>query len=307
MKNNNDLIIIAGPCSYDDSNLNVLYELSQIQVIKKSGKKERATFGVRLVGLKSRTKIYKDGSFMGYDYDTYIRNLEILRRGGNSSEFIKLPSIEICEKIIKDTNMIVGLELMSNSIQLPQLAKYIPDGKLLIWNPAINQLGWPILEVSAIASKKRWYVGLKNGKWLGEENSNGQTPLENTWSGLVSFSKDYFPMSLDNIFLIHRGVEVEHKGDFRSKLIHNIAHNTKKSTGAKLFFDPSHSYGPKLKHMIVEDTIKAMKLKTEEGNFLYNGILIEVGTAQTDTEQHISIEEYTTLVNELSDFRNLLA
>ncbi len=183
MKNNNDLIIIAGPCSYDDSNLNVLYELSQIQVIKKSGKKERATFGVRLVGLKSRTKIYKDGSFMGYDYDTYIRNLEILRRGGNSSEFIKLPSIEICEKIIKDTNMIVGLELMSNSIQLPQLAKYIPDGKLLIWNPAINQLGWPILEVSAIASKKRWYVGLKNGKWLGEG-------LGDIWDNRVLFKKN---------------------------------------------------------------------------------------------------------------------
>lgn len=79
----------------------------------------------------------------------------------------------------------------------------------------------------------------------------------------------------------------------------------KKSTGCLLFFDPSHSLGPKMKEKIVPETIKAMKLKINEKEYLYDGILIEVGKSETDSEQHISIDDLKYLIEKIAEFRSL--
>jgi hypothetical protein len=198
-------------------------------------------------------------------------------------------------------------------IQMPLYEKIgIPSGKLLAWNPAINQLGWPILETAISAKKNNWNVGLKNGKWLGErleiaesESYSGETSLEKQWKGCV----DYAALS-DHITLIQRGVDVPEKGLFRNALIHNTAMRTKKAVLEKykdkdiqLYFDPSHSYGPKLRDKIVEGIIEAMKLKINENDYLYDGVLIETGTSKTDTEQHITVDELKYVINELAKFR----
>ena len=72
-----------------------------------------------------------------------------------------------------------------------------------------------------------------------------------------------------------------------------------------MLFDPSHSYGPKLRAKIVEGTIEAMKIKLDNGDWLYDGILLEVGTSTTDTEQHIAINELSNIIDEISKFREI--
>ena len=46
-----------------------------------------------------------------------------------------------------------------------------------------------------------------------------------------------------------------------------------------------------------------MKIKISENEFLYDGILVEVGTSKTDSEQHISLKDLKEMVKELSKFR----
>ena len=55
---------------------------------------------------------------------------------------------------------------------------------------------------------------------------------------------------------------------------------------------------------IVANTVEAMKMTTHKG-WLYDGILIEVGTAKCDTHQHISVKELQGMVGQLAEFRNL--
>lgn len=47
-----------------------------------------------------------------------------------------------------------------------------------------------------------------------------------------------------------------------------------------------------------------MRLKVD-GEFLYHGILIEVGDSKTDTYQHLTVAEFKDLVDQLSKFRKL--
>jgi 3-deoxy-D-arabino-heptulosonate 7-phosphate (DAHP) synthase len=61
-----------------------------------------------------------------------------------------------------------------------------------------------------------------------------------------------------------------------------------------------------MREKILPATLKAMKIKIDENEFLYDGILIEAGTSKTDSEQHISIKELKELVKELSKFRKIL-
>jgi hypothetical protein len=46
-------------------------------------------------------------------------------------------------------------------------------------------------------------------------------------------------------------------------------------------------------------------MKIDDKNYLYDGILIEAGNSETDTEQHITINELKILCKELSKFREL--
>jgi hypothetical protein len=244
---------------------------------------------------------------MGMDYESLVKNLEVLRQGGSIKDFITPPSVEIAEKLHKDTNMSIATEIMVPSVQMPFYEGRIGQGKLLPWNPAVNQLGWQLMEMAKYGEINGWNVGIKNGKWLGDnlqnsdsETYNGETSVEKTWVGLAKYAE-----GAKEIVLIHRGVDVEEKGDHRSLPVHNIAKRAKLKTGAKLYFDPSHSYGPKMRDSIVAETVKSMQIKIDEENFLYDGILIEVGTSVTDTEQHITIEELKQMVNSLSEFREI--
>jgi 3-deoxy-D-arabino-heptulosonate 7-phosphate (DAHP) synthase len=114
----------------------------------------------------------------------------------------------------------------------------------------------------------------------------------------------YLPVR-NRIAMIHRGVDVAGKGKFRHLPVHDSAEKVKKMTKLKMFFDPSHSFGRFLRDQIVDQTILAMHMKTIEGEYLYDGILIEVGTSITDTEQHITVEELQVLCNEIAKFREI--
>jgi len=299
---NTALTIISGPCSVDQNNLREIY---QIAAIKAKGK--RAIAGTRVVGLKSRSEYQADTNYIGMDHDAVMENIGILLNGGSTHELNMLPSITIGEQINADTDLIIASEIMVPQAQLPLYHGKL-RGKLLPWLPAVNQLGWTVMEMASYAGKNDWQIGIKNGKWIGEEYSKvedpsfiGANPLVKVWSGLASYAQS----QTKDVILIHRGVDIPEKGDFRNALVHNTAMKTKLASGAKLYFDPSHSYGPKMRHAIIAGTIAAMKMKINANEYLYDGILIEAGTSQTDTEQHITLIELQQLVNELAAFRNL--
>jgi 3-deoxy-D-arabino-heptulosonate 7-phosphate (DAHP) synthase len=302
----NALTIIAGPCSVDANNLKEIQDIANIKVRDSQGEK-LAVAGTRVVGLKSRTGFDISGQGMGMDFDAVMHNLN------NPTDQIQLPSIEWAKEINQKTGMIITTEIMLPAMQMALFEKAgIPSGKLLAWNPSQNQLGWPVLETAKFAKKNNWIVGLKNPKWIGDDmwkadsdENSPETTFEKTWKGMAEYAS-----LADDIVLIHRGVDVIGKGDFRNAVFHNLARRTKIAVEAKypdkkirLFFDPSHSYGPKLKAQIPSAIVEAMKMTISEGEHLYDGILVETGTSQTDTEQHITVAELEWVVQELAKFR----
>lgn len=304
----NPLTIIAGPCSIDENNLSEVYDIADISVTNSNGKTEKAIFGTRIVGMKSRTELNTSGSGMGIDFPVYMENLTMLSSGGCVRDLKVPPSVLMAEEVFKKTGMLIATEVMTPMIQLPQYEGRIPKNMLMPWNPAVEQLGWPIMQMGAITRKNGWNVGLKNGKWVGEhvrtantEDYEGATTMEKTWAGLVT----YLGEQSGDIILIHRGVDVPDKGDYRNAPVHNIAKRAKKATGCKLYFDPSHAHGPKMRQHITYAVIDAMELKMEDGSYLYDGILVETGTSATDTEQHITVDELKTLVTEIAKFRTI--
>jgi len=307
---NTKITIIAGPCSVDDNNIKEIKEISEIEVRSRKGKRQRAVAGTRVVGLKSRTELDLDGIGMGMDYFGYKKNSEILLQGGNIKDFEVLPSALIAKDIADETDLIIATEIMNPLIQMPSYEGRIGVGKLLPWNPAVNQLGWQIEQTAAFSRKNGWHIGIKNGKWIGDhlhtantEEYAGKTTMEKTWSGMVKYAVGI----KQDIILIHRGVDVPGKGNFRNAPVHSIAKRVKKDTKVKLFFDPSHSYGPKMRDNIVDAVIAAMKMKISKDEFLYDGVLIETGTSTTDTDQHITVLELQKLTRELARFRDLVS
>lgn len=303
MEQNRKLKIIAGPCSINSKNISDIYKIANIKINDKY-----CIWGTRVVGLKSRTTFYNSRKEMGVDFKDYLKTIKNLLKNKNLRKVKIFKSIKIAQKIYKETNLLIATEIVDPLIYPLLYERIIPENKLLFWNPAVNQLGWPIFVMSQIIKRNKWYLGIKNPKWLGDylkrvdsKNYKEITTAEKTWEGLVNYS------SLDKgrIFLIHRGVDVPEKKDYRNIPVHNLAMRVKKRTGCLLFFDPSHSYGPKMREKIIPATIKAMKIKIDEKNFLYDGILIEVGNAETDKEQHITISELINLCKELSKFREL--
>lgn len=293
------LTIVAGPCSIDKKNI---CEVEEILSIKINNKKIIA--GTRAVGLKSRTEYSQNNHGMGIDFENFNYNMQILINGGSINDFIDLPSILLAKKLQEKFNCIIATEIMEPAIQMPLLEKHL-KGMVLPWNPAVNQLGWPIKYMSEYCEKNNWFLGFKNPKNLGitvenSEKNNIISSMERVWKGLTTFSN----LQNNKKILIHRGVDSEIKSNFRNEPVHKTAIRTKLSIpNIKLFFDPSHCYGEKLKDKIVEGTIEAMQLKDLNNNYLYNGILIEVGTSETDTKQHITINELIILVKELNKFR----
>ncbi|HZE86712.1 MAG TPA: hypothetical protein VE090_00760 [Methylomirabilota bacterium] len=299
-----DLEIIAGPCSITFENVEeIINEIAPLTT--PDGK--RAIYGTRVVGLKSRSALPVDEKGIGIDFPIIKQCLNLSEK---EREQLTLPSIQLAEKIYQKTGMMISTEIMIPHIQLPffEQAKTLQNN-IFIWSPAVNQLGWTILEMSKFASRNNWHLGIKHAKFLGKDpleianhpDYKEETSLEKTWLGLTTYAKNV----KDNLILIHRGVDVPGRGDFRNALIHEIMKRVKlKVPHAKFYFDPSHSYGPKMRDKIVEGIIEAMQIKTDEG-FLYDGVLIEAGTSPSDTDQHITTKELGQLVTQLSKFRKL--
>ena len=297
--------IIAGPDSLDEYNIEEVYQIADLQVNNK-----RAIYGTRTVGLKSRTNITatnSDENFMGYDFDAIMQNFNIFGHGGNADDLVPLPTIQMAEKLYADPGMLCATEIMLPAIQLACIAKSFKFKPFLVWNSAVDQLGWHVRQMAGFADEYGWGIGLKNGKWLGidyeeaeQVDYEGKSPIETVWEGLVSAST----LAPETI-LIQRGCDLPRKGNYRNLPIHHTAMRTKLRTGKPLFFDPSHALGPKLRDQIVNLTIEAMRMKIDEETYLYDGILIEVGTAKCDTNQHITVLELKNMVEQLSEFREL--
>ena len=305
--------LIAGPCSINKSNIEDVFKLSQIQVKNLRGERQSALFGTRIVGLKSRTELNQSGEGMGIDFEAVMQNLLILENGGNKNDFVTPPSVSIGRNIIKQTGMMVSTEVMMPLLQIPVYERQIEQGSMLLWSPSVETLGWSILPTAgAVAKRKDWNIGIKNPKWLGSSPLESdslealETSMEKTWKGMASYALAR-GVKTEQIIMIHRGIDVPEKEDFRSLPVHKIAERAKltMSTGVKIYFDPSHSFGPKKRDEILEATIKAMLMRDSRSGWLYDGALIEAGSSMTDTGQHITIDEVVVLASELAKFRNL--
>jgi hypothetical protein len=303
-------MIIAGPCSIDRDNFKEIFEIAGITVLDKHGQKQRAVYGTRVVGMKSRTELSHDGKGMGIDYEVYRENLKKHLACASPKDYVCPPSVEMAVEIHEDTGLLIATEVMSPLLQLSAYEKRISPKKLMAWVPAVNQLGWPVLEMAAYAAAHEWYVGIKNGKWLGEPYAHAEsdtmknaTAMEKTWIGLAKYAQANEPRN----FLIQRGVDIPRKGDYRNLPVHNAARRAKTATGCRMLYDPSHIHGPKLRHHIVSATIDAMHITMPDGSYLYDGLLIEAGTSQTDTHQHITLAELRELCTELAKFRTLMS
>lgn len=305
---NSELRIFAGPDSLDDFNIDEVYEIAEMKA-----KGKQAVYGARTVGLKSRTnfdKVNSAAGFMGYDFEAIMKNFDIFGKGGNADDLTPLPTVEMAAKLYKDTGLIPSTEIMLPAIQLACIKKSFANEPFMVWNSAVDQLGWHIRQMAGFAQEHGWIVGLKNGKWLGEEYDiaedpeyTGKVSIETVWDGLIDYSS-----RAPETVLIQRGCDLPAKGQYRNLPIHQTAKRTKvrhADKNTKLFFDPSHSLGPKMRDQMVEETVKAMKMKIDEETFLYDGILIEVGTAKCDTLQHITLPEMQNMIDELAEFRDL--
>jgi hypothetical protein len=298
--------IIAGPDSLDERNLAEAYEIANYKI---NGLP--TCYGVRTVGLKSRTNfdpLNTPEGFMGHDFEAIMENFDIFGYGGNRDKLIQLPTVLMASQLYKATGVQCCTEVMLPAIQLACIAREFKYEPFMVWNPAVDQLGWHIRQMAGFAKEYGWTVGLKNGKWLGVDYAvaetevySGKTSIEVVWDGLVNWAS-----IAPEVVLIHRGCDLPDKGDYRNLPVHNTAKRTKlRNPNTKLMFDPSHSLGPKMREEIGLMTIEAMKMKYPDDTYVYDGALLEVGTSLCDTFQHLSVGEYKKMVKTISEFREL--
>jgi len=160
---NKKLKIIAGPCSVSLRNIADIYEIADIKI---NGR--YCIWGTRVVGLKSRTTFYKDGKGMGIDFNDYVKSIKKIVKNKDLSQIKIFKSIKIAQKIYKETGLLIATEIMNPLIQPLLYENIIPKDKLLLWNPAVNQLGGPIFVMAQFIKRNKWYLGIKNPKWLGD-------------------------------------------------------------------------------------------------------------------------------------------
>src|SRR5271154_6557460 len=92
-----DLEIIAGPCSITPVNTEeIIDEIARI----KTPNGQRAIYGTRVVGLKSRTSLDTNGDGMGIDSQVMQ---EAMRLPYSERMKLKVPSVELAETIAKET------------------------------------------------------------------------------------------------------------------------------------------------------------------------------------------------------------
>ncbi len=305
---NPEVAIIAGPCSINEDNFHELFHLASMEVANRNGKAQRAISGIRVVGLKSRTNYTPDGKDLGIDYAHYLHNLSVYQQGGSIKDLVMMPGIEMAKQVADETGLLVATEIVSPLIQVPLYERLLKNNDMLLWNPAVLQIGWHFMEMAQFITNTNWKLGLKNPKWQGKQKYDATShtelsSMEKAWLGLSSYVAGF----KERIVFIHRGVSIADSGMYRNMPLHESAKKIKQITGAKIYFDPSHSFGPKLRDKIVDGTIDAMKMTFGEDEYLYDGILIEAGTSRTDSEQHITHGELQDLVDTLAEFRNIAA
>jgi hypothetical protein len=305
---NPEVSIIAGPCSISEDNFYELYQLASIEVKNSHGSVQRAISGVRVVGLKSRTYYNPESNDLGIDYPHFLHNLSVYQQGGGINDFVMMPGVEMAKRFADETGILVATEVVSPLIQTPLYKLLLQNNDMLLWNPAVSQIGWNFLEMTHFLNDTNWKLGLKNPKWQGKQKYDAVTAtelssMEKAWLGLSSYTAGF----KDRVIFIHRGVNIAESGMYRNMPLHESAKKIKKVTGAKMYFDPSHSFGPKLRDKIVDGTIEAMKMMFSEDQYLYDGILIEAGSSRTDSGQHITHSELQGLANSLTKFRDIAA
>lgn len=300
-----DLEIYAGPCSITPENAEEVITKTA-SIVTPEG--NRAIYGTRVVGLKSRTALDLKGNGMGIDSQIIQSALKL---NATERKKLKIPSVELADKIVKKTGLTIATEIMIPHIQLPYWeAKESLRGNAMIWNPSVNQLGWNVFEMSEFAERNNWNIGIKHGKFLGKdaldvanhEDYKGETSLEKVLVGVTTYAQNI----AGDIVIIHRGVDVPGRGNYRNAQVHEVMKRIKqKVSHAKIFFDPTHSIGPEMRHVIFAETISAMKIKIGS-EFLYDGLLIEsASSSPVDIGEHLSLSELSLLVNELSTFRKI--
>jgi len=297
---NAEVALIAGPCSISEKNIQEVYKLAEMEVKNRFGEVQRGVTGVRIVGVKSRTSYTEKEGTMGIDREVFVNNMRSYARGGGIKDMKMLPSIPMSDEFIRKTGVMVATEIVAPLIQVPLCDQVLRDHELLLWTPAVLQIGWNLMEMYECSKSNAWKLGIKNPKWVGKE-SDGLTSMEKTWLGIGT----YVP-KIHDIIYIHRGVDVAESGLYRNLPLHYSAMKVKELSGKKMYFDPSHTFGPKMKDKIVEGTLDAMKMMLNPDEYLYDGILIEAGTSDTDTQQHITHGELQKLMTELSKFRDIV-
>jgi hypothetical protein len=307
MSHRPDLRVIAGPCSFDPENTEQYHQLSEIRVTDEQGRSLPALWGTRVVGAKSRSVLNATGEGMGSDA-AFIEEAIVLQKEGKKPEGIP-PSVTFAEEFCRKTGLLIASEIMLPEIQLPLYESRLPARKFMPWNASVDQLGWHILQMAQYCRENGWYLGIKNGKWLGDVSLEAvsqpefhdQTSLERTWTGLATWAQGIN----GRLIMIHRGVDVEGKNEWRGAPVHQVAKKAKAITGADFFYDPNHSNGEKRQKEIGDDIIETMQIKDEAGEFLYSGLLAEAGEAPTDTNQHLTIARLDDVIQELAEFRGL--
>lgn len=292
--------VIAGPCSIDHEN-----KFEVLDFLKIKCRNKPAFFGTRVVGLKSRTSFDPVNSFVGIDIDAYEES--VINFESDARKISIMPSIQIANEIqalYPDTY--VATEIVDTWIQCAALNQQLKSPKAIVWNPAVNHLGFPIKIMARYANKNNWLLGIKNGKHIGgskedSEYKNKSVAQDKSWSGLRTYANI---LPDEQVIMIHRGLDCESNEGYRNFPSHNLAGRVKNVTKCSLFLDPSHICGPKMRDSIVDFTLDAMQIRLN-GDFLYNGILIECGTAKSDTDQHITLDELENLILELTKFRKL--
>jgi 3-deoxy-D-arabino-heptulosonate 7-phosphate (DAHP) synthase len=276
MEEKETLRIIAGPCSLSETNIEETIEIGKIPEV----------YGVRACGLKSVTS---PRDFMGIDQKAYFE-------GG------EYPSVKVAKRIISETGKRVAFEVM-DTVQLFEYQDQELDGKVFVWNPAINQLGYPLYQIAKIAAENRWEVGIKNPKWHGDEEVQiGGVPLTNgekNWQGNAKYAE----LGGVKPVMIQRGVDITNKGSYRNIPNHQGSVRMKK-LGYEVWLDPSHICGQLRRDSIVAETLNALTAKID-GAYLYSGILIEAGHSDTDSFQHVSVEELKGLIESAKKIRNV--
>ena len=296
--------IIAGPCSVNKDNVKELHEIASLNT-----KNQKVIYGLRIVGLKSRTELKHSAEYMGMDFDVHLRLCQDLINGVYSLKpNLTYPSLEIAKEIVSNNKELkIASEIVDPVLQIPVYAENLGDN-FIPWNPAVSQLGWPMGIIGDYAKKYNLSVGIKNAKNLGtsiveSEIHNRTAPMEKVWKGLATYTGIHGDKN--RIIMIQRGIDDPLKGDYRNFPVHKCAERVKKDTGYQMWFDPSHTCGPKMRDKIVDITTEAIKIKMDNGEYLYDGILVEAGTSTTDTEQHITLGELSNVIDKISSFRDI--